>query len=92
MFKQIRKLMNEDLRLGGAGKPGVEMDEMYHGGRRKNESGRMLRGDKGNKTMVLGVVGGEGGIVARATNDLSVAATNMMVKEYVMPETIYLHG
>ena len=88
MFKQIRKLMSEDLRLGGAGSHGVEMDEMYHGGRRKNESGRMLRGDKGNKTMVLGVVEREGRIVARATNDLSVASTNMMVKEYVMPETV----
>ena len=88
MFHQIRKLMGEELRLGGSGGAGVEMDEMYHGGRRKNESGRRLRGDKGNKTMVLGVVEREGRIVARATNDLSAASTNMMVREYLMPETV----
>ena len=87
MFKKIRTLMSEDVRLGGAGSEGVEMDEMYHGGRRKNEAGRLLRGDKGNKTMVLGVVERKGKIVARATNDLSMAQTNAMVKEYVMPET-----
>jgi transposase len=87
MFKQIRTLMSEDVRLGGSGSEGVEMDEMYHGGRRKNEAGRMLRGDKGNKTMVLGVVERKGKIVARATNDLSMAQTNAMVKEYVLPDT-----
>ena len=86
IFHQIRKLMSEDLRLGGPGS-GVEMDEMYHGGRRKNESGRRLRGDKGNKTMVLGVVERMGRIVARATNDLSMASTNALVKEYVLPES-----
>src|ERR1700691_491792 len=43
MFHQIRKLMSEDLRLGGAG---VEMDEMYHGGRRKGGSGRLLGGNR----------------------------------------------
>jgi hypothetical protein len=32
------------------------MDEMYHGGRRKNESGRMLAGNKGKLTTVVGVV------------------------------------
>ena len=47
MFTQIRKLMGEELRLGGAGTPGVEMDEMYQGGRRKDDAGRMLRGNKG---------------------------------------------
>jgi transposase len=87
MFHQIRKLMSEDLRLGGPDGNGVEMDEMYHGGRRKNESGRLLRGNKGKNTMVLGVVERKGRIVARATNDKSMAATNTLVKEYVMPQT-----
>ena len=40
MFHQIRKLMAEEIQLGGEGTPGVEMDEMYHGGRRKNDAGR----------------------------------------------------
>jgi transposase-like protein len=88
MFKQIRSLMGEDVRLGGPDSGGVEMDEMYHGGRRKNESGRMLRGNKGKNTMVLGVVERKGKIVARATNDKSMAATNTLLKEYVLPETI----
>jgi hypothetical protein len=37
--KQIRKLIGEKLQLGGEGSGGVEVDEMYHGGRRKNKSG-----------------------------------------------------
>lgn len=86
MFHQIRKLMSENVRLGGSGS-GVELDEMYHGGRRKNESGRLLLGNKGKQTMVMGVVERKGRIVARATNDLTMATTNAMVKEYVMPET-----
>jgi hypothetical protein len=42
-------------KLGGEGSAVVEVDEMYHGGRRKNESGRMLGSDAANKTMVMGV-------------------------------------
>jgi hypothetical protein len=53
-------------KLDGEGSGGVEVDEMYHGGRRKNESGRMLGGDAAKKTMVMGVVERKGGrIVAR---------------------------
>src|SRR6266581_1876868 len=50
MFHQIRKLMGEELRLGGPQSGGVEVDEMYHGGRRKGEAGRMLAGNKGKNT------------------------------------------
>jgi transposase-like protein len=87
MFHQIRKLMGEELRLGGAGTPGVEVDEMYHGGRRKNEAGRMLAGNKGRLTTVMGVVERKGRIVARV-QPLTIAATSTLVKEYVMPETM----
>jgi transposase-like protein len=87
MFHQIRKLMSEDLRLGGAGTSGVEMDEMYHGGRRKGESGRMLRGDRGNKTMVTGIVERKGRIVARISPEVTMSATNALVKEYVLPDS-----
>ena len=87
MFHQIRKLMGEELRLGGSGTPGVEMDEMYHGGRRKNEAGRMLAGNKGKLTTVVGVVERKGRIVARV-QPVSIAATSTLVKEYVMPETM----
>jgi transposase len=50
MFKQIRTLMSEDIRLEGST---VEMDEMYFGGRRKGGSGRPMSGDK-KKTPVVG--------------------------------------
>ena len=61
-------------KLGGEGSAGVEVDEMYHGGRRKNESRRML-GDAANKTMVMGVVERKGRrIVARTAPRLTAAA------------------
>jgi hypothetical protein len=88
MFNQIRKLMGEELRLGGAGGPGVEVDEMYHGGRRKGQSGRMLRANKGGHATVLGVVERKGRIAARVTPDLTMNSANALVKEYVLPETM----
>ena len=88
MFSQIRKLMHEDLRLGGAGTPGVEMDEMFHGGRRKRESGRMLSADLGKRVTVSGIVERDGRIVARISKELTIAATSTLVKEYVLPETM----
>lgn len=89
MFHQIRKLMSENIQLGGAGGPGVEMDEMYHGGRRKNESGRMLRGDHmTTKTMVHGMVERKGRIVARVGNEFTMLTAGTLVKEYVLPETV----
>jgi transposase len=86
MFKQIRTLLSEDLRLGGSGS-GVEMDEMYQGGRRKGEAGRMLAGDKGRNTMVFGVVERKGRIVARVTPDMTMESSNALVKQYVLPES-----
>jgi len=88
MFHQIRKLMGEELRLGGSGTPGVEVDEMYVGGRRKGEAGRMLAGNKGRNTMVMGVVERKGRIAARVTPELTMNAANAVVKEYVLPETM----
>src|ERR1700691_2110474 len=88
IFHQIRKLMSEEeLRLGGTGGGGVEADEAYFGGRRKNDSGRMLTGNKGHLTTVIGVVERKGRIVARV-QPVSIAATSALVKEYLMPETM----
>src|ERR1017187_1601292 len=39
MFKQIRSLMSEEITLDA---PKVEIDEMYHGGKRKNGTGRLF--------------------------------------------------
>jgi hypothetical protein len=43
IFRQIRTLMSEDIRLEGST---VEMDETYYGGVRKFGAGRPMRGDK----------------------------------------------
>lgn len=87
IFHQIRKLMKEEIQLGGDGTPGVELDEMYHGGRRKNESGRLLRGDFAKKTVVTGIVERKGRILARLTPDQTMSSISDMVKEYVLPKS-----
>jgi transposase len=87
IFTQIRKLMHEDIQLGGEGTPGVEIDEMYHAGRRKNESGRMLRGDLAKKTMVTGIVERQGRIVARVSPEITMSAVSALVEEFVLPST-----
>jgi transposase len=87
IFTQIRKLMHEDIQLGGEGGSGVEVDEMYHGGRRKNESGRMLRGDLAKKTMVTGIVERQGRIVARVSPEITMSAVSALVEEFVLPST-----
>ncbi len=70
MFNQIYKLMAEDLKLGGPESSGVEVDEMYHGGHRKGQSGRILNAYKGGHSLVLGIVERRGRIKARGTPDL----------------------
>lgn len=87
MFKQIRKLMAEEIQLGGPEGGGVEMDEMYHGGRRKNEAGRMLKGDLAKHTMVTGIVERKGRIIARVSPELTMTAMGALVKEYILPQT-----
>ena len=72
-------------KLGGEGSGGVEVDEMYHGGRRKNESGRMLGSDAANKTMVMGVVERKGGrIVARIAPRLTAAAAGCVLASWLL--------
>lgn len=88
MFNQIRKLMAEDLKLGGPESGGVEMDEMYHGGHRKGQSGRILKADKGGHATVLGVVERKGRIAARVTPDLKLSTANAMLRECVLPKTM----
>jgi len=53
-------------KLDGEGSGGVEVDEMYHGGRRKERIRANARRRRPKKTMVMGVVERKGGrIVAR---------------------------
>ena len=90
MFKQIRTLLQEDIKtLGGS----VEMDETYFGGERKGrrpdgklQTGRPAPGDP-KKTPIVGIVERGGRVVARATNDVRSATLLGMVREFVLPET-----
>jgi transposase-like protein len=84
MFRQIRSLLSEpDMQLEGST---VEVDEMYHGGRRKNGRGRPMRGDK-QKTTVLGVVERKGRVIARTAEDVTMKTLHGFVKEYVLPKS-----
>lgn len=86
MFKQIRTLFAEDLTLGGDGSAGVEVDEMYHGGRRKGGGGRAMRGDK-HKTTVVGVMERRGRVKALVAADASADTLVGIVRRHVLPET-----
>jgi len=90
MFKQIRSMLDEsgEWRLGGKGK-GVEVDEMYYGGRRKGGGGRRLRGDRGeqSKTLVVGMAERQGRIRALTAENGSGATLLPIVKEHVMPSS-----
>jgi len=84
MFRQIRSLLSEpDMQLEGST---VEVDEMYHGGRRKGGRGRPMRGDK-QKTAVLGVVERKGRVIAHTAQDVSMKSLHGFVKEYVLPKS-----
>jgi len=85
MFKQIRTLMSEDLQLEG---PAVEMDETYYGGMRKYSAGRPLRGDKDNKTPVVGIVERKGRAVAKVADDVTGATLMGLVREHVLPDSM----
>jgi transposase len=87
MFKQIRSLLSEtDMQLEGSA---VEVDEMYHGGRRKGGGGRRLRGDRGEqtKTCVMGIVERKGRVIAKTVPDASGASLLPTVREFVMPKS-----
>ncbi len=65
----------------------VEVDEMYYGGHRKNSTGRLLRGDKGRKAIVVGAVERKGRVIARTAADTTGKTLKGFVKEYVLPKS-----
>jgi len=84
MFRQIRSLLSEpDTQLEGLK---IEVDEMYHGGRRKNGRGRPMRGDK-QKTPVVGAVERNGRVIARVAENVTAETLQGFVKEYVLPKS-----
>jgi transposase len=84
MFKQIRTLMSEDISLEGEA---VEVDEMYHGGVRKNGVGRPMVGDK-VKTPVLGMVERDGRVVALTVENVKGKTLKKNIHERVLPGSI----
>jgi len=89
MFKQIRTMLDDEKAspLGGKGGPGVEMDEMYYGGRRKSNAGRPMVGDKRGKTTVVGMVERKGRVRAVIANDVTGSTLLGIAKEYVLPKS-----
>jgi transposase len=85
MFKQIRSMLGHDGQIGGPDK-GVEVDEMFYGGRRKGEAGRPMRGDK-VKTPVLGMVERSGDVIALAIPDTTAKTLCGSIQEFVLPAT-----
>jgi transposase len=86
MFKQIRSMLEENIPVGGKGK-GVEVDEMYYGGKRKGPGGRVLRGDGSNKSLVVGMVERKGRVKALTAENASGATLLPIVREHVLPDT-----
>jgi transposase len=81
IFRQVRTLMSEDIRLEGST---VEVDEMYVGGRTKR-----LHAIPKPKTTVLGVVQRKSGrVVARVAPDAKKPTLHGFIKEFVLPGSV----
>jgi len=50
-----------------------------------NSTGRLLRGDKGRKAIVVGAVERKGRVIARTATDTTGKTLKGFVKEYVPP-------
>jgi transposase len=93
MFRQIRSLLSEEgMQLEGST---VEMDEMYHGGKRQRQGQRGRPSDGSHKVAVVGMVersenGRVGRVVARVAPNAKKATLHSLAKEYILPaSTVY---
>jgi transposase len=81
IFRQIRTLMSEDIRLEGST---VVVDEMYVGGRTKRRN--MIEKPK---TPVVGVVHrNTGRVIARVTADTKKPTLHGFIQEFVLPGSV----
>lgn len=86
MFRQVRTLLSEDIFLDA---PSVEMDETFHGGRRRTHSWR------DHKIPVVGMIersqpGRMGRVVARVAPNTKRKTLMGLAKEFVLPvSTVY---
>jgi transposase len=90
MFKQIRSLLSEDgVQLEGST---VEMDEMYHGGKRQRIGQRGRPGLGSHKVAVVGMVERStpsrvGRVVARVAPNTQKKTLHSLAKEYILPSS-----
>jgi len=88
MFRQIRSLLSEDgLQLEGST---IEMDEMYHGGKRRHQGGQGRPSFGSHKVAVVGMAERNtptriGRVVARVAPDASKKTLHGLAKEYILP-------
>lgn len=79
MFKQIRKLMSENVNpLTGE----VEVDETYFGGKRKGKRGRGASG----KSVVMGMVERNGNAITKVVPDVKAKTLLPMIEQRVAKE------
>jgi transposase len=93
MFRQIRSLLSEEgMQLEGST---VEMDEMYHGGKRQRIGQRGRPSYGSHKVAVVGMVersenGRIGRVVARVAPNAKKTTLHSLAKEYILPSsTVY---
>ena len=93
IFKQVRSLLSEEgLQLEGST---VEMDETYHGGKRRGRFAAMpgRPGPTSNKVPVIGMAERStperiGRVVARVATDTSKKTLHGLAKEFILPDSI----
>ncbi len=90
MFRQIRSLLSEDgLQLEGST---IEMDEMYHGGKRRRQGGQGRPSYGSHKVAVVGMAERStptrvGRVVARVAPDATRNTLHSLAKEYILPSS-----
>lgn len=84
MFRQIRTLLAEDVKLEGSS---VEMDETYMGGKRKGIKGRAPASSL-KKRCVVGIAERNGGrVCAMVATDATRKTLHGIAKERILPES-----
>lgn len=85
MFKQIRTLMSEDIRLEGSS---VEVDEAFLGGALKNKHrNKLTQGTHKDKQPVFGMVERGGRVVARVVPDVKEKTIFPIMAERILPKS-----
>jgi transposase-like protein len=90
MFRQIRSLLSEEgLQLEGST---VEMDEMYHGGKRLRQGGQGRPSFGSHKIAVVGMAERStptrvGRVVTRVAPDATKKTLHGLAKEYILPSS-----